>query len=224
MSRLVQRSLARVARSLAPAPSLRLETALAWRSLPELRLAAELCRPDRGAIDVGAHNGVFSWAMSRRAAWCAAFEPNPLHAERIRRALPQIQLHACALGDQAGEATLSVPIIDGHPNGGYGSLAATSALGGHPHQTIEVPVKTLDSFCFKDVGLIKIDVEGFEEQVLDGATATILQDRPFLLIEIEERHNPGGRERIERRLAEFGYASGELVEGGENNVVFSAAC
>lgn len=220
MSRLVQRSLARVARSLAPAPSLRLETALAWRSLPELRLAAELCRPDRGAIDVGANNGMFAWAMSRRAAWCAAFEPNPLYIDRLRRSLPRLRLHACALGDRAGRATLSVPVVDGVPYGGYGSLAATSALAEYPRQHIEVAVETLDSFDFENVGVIKIDVEGFEEQVLEGGLRTIVCSRPALLIEIEERHNPGGRDRIERCLADLGYAPGKEVKGAENNVVF----
>lgn len=220
MSALVQRILSRVARALPPGPSLRLEVARSWRSLPELRLAAGLCRPDRGAIDIGANNGKFSLAMSRRAAWCAAFEPNPDYIARLRRALPKLQLHNCALGAQPGRATLSVPVVNGVAYGGFGRLAPTTVLADHPHRRIEVQVRTLDSFALENVGLIKIDVEGFEEAVLEGAADTIARDRPILLIEIEERHNPGGLARIESWLAAFGYGRGEPVAGAENNVVF----
>jgi hypothetical protein len=46
------------------------------------------------------------------------------------------------------------------------------------------------------VGFIKIDVEGHEEGVLNGARKTLERERPALLIEIEDRHNPGGLGRI----------------------------
>src|SRR6266568_3035020 len=50
-----------------------------------------------------------------------------------------------------------------------------------------VEVRTLDSFEFSDVAMIKIDVEGHEEAVVAGAEETIRRCRPSLLIESEER-------------------------------------
>jgi FkbM family methyltransferase len=222
MSQLTQRALARIARALPPKPSLWLEVTRCWESLPELRLAAGLCRRDRGAIDIGANNGLFSWVMSKRAAWCVAVEPNPTYISRLRQALPDLDLHQCALGSSPGRATLSIPVVKGIPYGGYGSLASTTVLSEYPHQSVEVAVETLDSFSLQHVGVIKIDVEGYEEQVLDGAVRTITRDRPSLLIEIEERHNPGGRSRIERLLSQWGYGPAEPVKGAENNVLFRA--
>jgi hypothetical protein len=51
-----------------------------------------------------------------------------------------------------------------------------------------VPLQTLDSYRFEGVSLIKIDVEGHEYSVIEGAAKTITSSRPALLIEIEQRH------------------------------------
>ncbi len=57
-----------------------------------------------------------------------------------------------------------------------------------PHGVVEVQTRTLDSCALTNVGFIKIDVEGYEAEVLAGARGTIQHFRPTLLIEIEERH------------------------------------
>lgn len=49
----------------------------------------------------------------------------------------------------------------------------------------EVDVKPLDSFQFENVAVIKIDVQGFEPKVLDGAIQTILKHKPVIFIEVE---------------------------------------
>jgi len=51
---------------------------------------------------------------------------------------------------------------------------------------VGVPQKTLDSYNYTDVDIIKIDVEGYELQVLEGATNTIAQNRPIVQIECVE--------------------------------------
>ena len=50
----------------------------------------------------------------------------------------------------------------------------------------EVQVKTLDSYTFENVNLIKIDAQGFESYILSGAINTINKHRPYIFIEIEE--------------------------------------
>ena len=51
-----------------------------------------------------------------------------------------------------------------------------------------VKVSTVDSYEFDDVDLIKIDVEGHEKSVIEGALKTIKKTQPILLVEIEQRH------------------------------------
>jgi hypothetical protein len=68
------------------------------------------------------------------------------------------------------------------------------------------------------VGFIKVDVEGHEEEVVDGGLKVIGRDHPVMLIEIEERHRPGALPRILARLLERGYSGFFLHEGGVHSI------
>jgi len=59
--------------------------------------------------------------------------------------------------------------------------------------------------------VIKIDVEGHELAVLEGAQTLLLKDHPSLMIEAEERHRPGTVREISSYLANFGYLGFFLV-------------
>jgi len=73
-------------------------------------------------------------------------------------------------------------------------------------ELVKVPVKRLDDYEFEGkVGFIKIDVEGHEESVLQGAISLLERDHPSLLIEIEERHKHNSINNIKRLLIELGY-------------------
>ena len=74
-------------------------------------------------------------------------------------------------------------------------------------------VAKLDDVLDGDIGFIKIDVEGHELSVLEGASSLIERCRPVLLIECEERHNPGGPAALFRHLKKAGYIGRFLREG-----------
>jgi hypothetical protein len=84
---------------------------------------------------------------------------------------------------------------------------------------LAVRLDTLDSMATDSVGFIKVDVEGYEEEVIDGACQVIGRDHPVLLIEIEERHRPGALPRILARLAEEGYSAFFLHESCVRSVL-----
>lgn len=98
-----------------------------------------------------------------------AFEPNPYLAARLSSAgLKNVSVHRAALSDNAGYAYLVVPP---HRRGGFDDPGASfvrwdSGMEGCARHSARLI--TLDSFGFDDVDLIKIDVEGHEEAVLDG--------------------------------------------------------
>jgi hypothetical protein len=80
---------------------------------------------------------------------------------------------------------------------------------------ILVPVRRLDDLHLRNVGFIKIDVEGYESEVLEGARDTIDACRPNFLIEIEQRHRSTGNVRdLFAHFARRGY-SGYFVYGHE---------
>ena len=152
----------------------------------ELASARRLLRPGAGVADIGANTGLWTYAFGRSVP-VDAFEPLPEPArvlQALAATLPAVRVHQVALSSREGTAQLYVPYLNGHP---HSELARFMPVDG-PHETVVVPMRTLDSYGLRNVGLLKVDVEGHERAVLEGAGETIARERPVLLIEIEQRH------------------------------------
>jgi|SRR5581483_5876951 len=186
---------------LPPAVSLRLRARIrhgAYAQFAPPPILSELVPPGSVAVDVGAHRGLWSYAMSHLASAVHAFEPNPaVYAYLSRIRVRSVHAHQIALSNKEGMASLYQPDE-------WRSGRATIALQ-KGRSIATVPVRTLDSFQLENLGFIKIDVEGHEEAVLEGAKHTLEMWHPTLLVEIEERHNPGALLRIPDVLLETGY-------------------
>jgi FkbM family methyltransferase len=152
---------------------------------PELTILPELVRRGSTAVDVGANQGFFAYALSEIADRVVAFEPNPDYAFFARWMLRgRAELHELALSDAPGRGTFYVPFSDaGMALHLAGSLKRTHSQFQNI-KTYDVEVRTLDEFSLMDVRFIKADVEGSEREVLDGARATIARDRPIILLEL----------------------------------------
>jgi FkbM family methyltransferase len=165
----------------------------------ELRLLPDLVDRHRIAIDVGANNGTYAYYLSKLTK-VVAFEPNPRYCWRLSNLPRNVNVQAVALSDKEGEAILHIPYL---PSGG--EAHGWASLESVPGSTeVRVASRTLDSYGL-DPGFIKIDVEGHEEAVVRGAMDTIRQSKPILLIECEERHNPGATLRLPSMLGAIGY-------------------
>lgn len=167
------------------------------RELDKFVAASDLC------LDIGSNIGVYSYALARLGARVIAFDPNPQMAKRLRElGIEGVEVREFGLSDKDGEAEMIVPNQDaGHA---LGHLRGNAKPGADVNRFM-VPIRTLDSFDLADVRFIKIDVEGLEEKVVNGALQTIERCKPCLLIEIEERRNEGGLNRIVETLGAFGY-------------------
>lgn len=171
----------------------------------ELHLLRHLCMRDRDAIDAGANEGSYVYFMKRYARRVYAFEPVPWLAEALtRKFAPRVVVRNIALSRESGTAVLRIPLVGGAPVTGLASLDDGDAASDGFEQ-IEVPTRPLDEVFAGDAGFIKIDVEGHEEAVLDGAAKTIARGRPRLLVEIEESRAPGALKRIRAFLRRFNY-------------------
>jgi FkbM family methyltransferase len=153
---------------------------------PELAILAELLPHGGTAVDVGANLGFFAFALADVADSVIAFEPNPDYAYFARWMLRgRAEVHEFALSDRSGRGTLFVPLSDGGVTLHLaGSLNRTTHSQFPKVKTYDVEVRTLDEFRLADVRFVKVDVEGAECEVLDGARATIARDRPILLLEL----------------------------------------
>jgi FkbM family methyltransferase len=153
---------------------------------PELAILPQLVKRGGLAVDVGANQGFFAFALAGVADHVIAFEPNPDYALFARWMLRgHAEVLGYALSDQAGRQTFHLPVRDdGLVLHFAGSLKRSHAQAAKTMRSFEVEVRTLDSFRLADVRFIKVDVEGSEREVLDGARGTIARDRPAMLVEL----------------------------------------
>ncbi len=124
-------------------------------------------------VDVGANVGGYA---VRAASWdmkVYAFEPNPHNLALLRRNIEinnaSVNVLPFALGSRAGKASLS-------PVGGVSRIVKEDG--------VEVEMRTLDSFELPGVDLLKVDVEGYELEVIKGAKLTLEKYHPVIMIEM----------------------------------------
>jgi FkbM family methyltransferase len=152
---------------------------------PEMLLLNQLLGSKRLVVDVGANYGIYSYYLARMGKTVEAFEPLPECVRTMRdHRSPRIRVHNVALSSAVGTLRLFTPVIEGVRYTAWSSLTPPAG----PHETREVPVRCLDDYRFEDVCLLKIDVEGHELAVLEGAASTIRREQPIILVEIEQRH------------------------------------
>ena len=133
-------------------------------------------------LDIGANMGVIGQALITNGYAVEAFEPQPELAEITKENFSAVGLdfkvHNVAVGASAGVVTM--PKVHYSSKGNFGGLSVgqSSIYGSY-----DVPLVTIDSFGYTDVGFMKIDVEGYEIEVLRGAQETILRCAPIMYIE-----------------------------------------
>jgi FkbM family methyltransferase len=185
----------------------------------ELAILPRLVAKTDVAFDVGANVGLYSAVLSRCSRRVVAIEPNPGCAAYLRRLkLPRVDVVEAAAAETAGRATLVVPDI----HHGLGKLATAPRAfePGAPEMRYSVATISLDAVCAvrlacnERVGFIKIDVEGFELDVLRGAAVLLANHRPNLMVETEFRHGADVR-AVFALLAGSGYAGFVLGKDGE---------
>jgi FkbM family methyltransferase len=159
------------------------------------------CAFERGrAIDIGANDGMFTIPLSQLFDKVEAFEPQQEYVDLIgpyaMRRGSNITLYQVGLADVSGSMLLRIPLVP-RPNRnpyvskGLATLRADDSERFEDAIRYEVSVKRLDDYGFESVNFIKIDVEGFEMEVLRGAVETLQRCKPSLLVEIEQRHLTG---------------------------------
>lgn len=151
-----------------------------------------LCKPGDIVLDVGSNIGFYLLNFSWRAlpnGRVFGFEPHPVTYRKLLTNLSagvntNISVNHLAMGDTTGFVE---PYVVRESNLGMNRVKVTSAQNDN-----RVPLTTLDIFVnekgLTKVDLIKIDVEGFEEKVLQGALQTIRRHRPVIHIEIDDEN------------------------------------
>jgi FkbM family methyltransferase len=150
-----------------------------------IQQSLQLCASRRTALDIGGHVGFWSYYLAAGFAKVHAFEPNELFAQCFERNVREknVSLHRVALGEAERMIALEV------------DPANTGATHVRPGAEGAIPMRRLDDFDFQDVDFLKVDVEGFERQVLEGGRETLARCRPVVIVEQKDFAGRYGGER-----------------------------
>ena len=186
---------------------------LFWRGLDSAEGASvaafhEFARTADVVVDVGAHTGLYTLtALAAKATTrVVAFEPVPVNVATLEVNLvangwrDRCEIRAQAVSNESGTIQVHVPHGD-HPMSASLDVRGFRGLAG---ELVDVDVTTLDAAWPPDavVDVVKIDVEGFEDRVLEGMTDTLERCRPVAMVEC----NPDGPiKNVEAILRSFGY-------------------
>jgi FkbM family methyltransferase len=152
-------------------------------------LLAAVLRRDSNTVDVGANVGGILAELVRLApeGRHLAVEPLPELAGRLAERHPEVDVRAMALSNRSGEARFlrvpEAPGLSGFRDGKAAGLA---------REEITVPIEPLDDVLPADLApdLIKVDVEGAELEVFEGARRTLARHRPIVVFEHSNRLAP----------------------------------
>ena len=135
----------------------------------------------RTMIDIGANIGIFARPSAEQFEHVICFEPVFKNFEVLQKNLEtysNVELHNLGLSDRDQTATFEFQTLKCGHTKQVEEFVPNPEFEQHTGE-----LTTLDRFNFESVDWIKIDVEGFENAVLDGSRDTIQRNRPWLLIE-----------------------------------------
>jgi FkbM family methyltransferase len=150
----------------------------------EIRFLAQLIGPGMTIVEVGANIGILTLPFARLVrpeGRVIAFEPQRIVYQMLcgnlaLNAIGNVIAHNAAAGRAVGSIT--VPRIDYTQPGNFGGVSVSDVVPGET-----VPLVTIDSLGLTRCDFMKIDVEGMEREVLEGAADTLQRFRPRLYVE-----------------------------------------
>ena len=165
-------------------------------------------KPGTVAIDIGGHMGIYTLNLSRlvgESGTVHVFEPQ---VKMFTELLINMSLNKCnniifhrrALGDEEKWVEMFSP-LQGNEGMAYVKDIQDSS------STEKVRMQRLDDFHLDKVSFMKIDVEGYEMEVIKGGKETIMRNKPVMIIEIWQ--GPENHERI-KEIEKLGYVSAHL--------------
>lgn len=168
---------------------------------------------DRVALDVGANIGLYTLPMSDKFKKVYAFEPHPDNQKSLQDNIDRfnktnIEIIPKCISDKSDTVQLNTnpSNIGGHTINS--KVATHDEWGFTGTQKLDVPAVTLDEFCKDlDVAFMKVDIEGAEDFVFEGAKEFLKRPNINIMIEI---HNEVNRPKLFEFFKQFNFNIGGL--------------
>jgi FkbM family methyltransferase len=169
----------------------------------EMEMLGRFLKPGDIVLDLGANVGAHTLYFAHQVGPTGrviAFEPQrvvfqTLCANVALNSLTNVWALQAGAGESEGQTRL--PPLDYSRSDNFGAVSLDSAGEGEP-----VPVRTVDNLELASCAMLKVDVEGWEVQVLRGAKATLACCQPLLYM---ENHNAHQAEALIAQVQEVGY-------------------
>ncbi|NBW33789.1 MAG: FkbM family methyltransferase [Cytophagia bacterium] len=173
---------------------------------------------DKTILDIGGNNGNFAIDFAHLVGdkgSVHSFEPQriiyyQLCANVFLNGLDNVHCHNVAVGDRF-DGYVNIETPDYYDKGyvNFGDVKVNKSGE-------KVEQRSLDSYTFDDVVFIKIDVQGYESFVIDGAEETIKKHRPYLFVEFEDhllKEQGTSEEELKAKIEALGYVVLPFQEG-----------
>lgn len=159
----------------------------------EIAFVRQQLRRGKIAIDIGAHQGAFTYWMQKavgKTGRVLAFEPQPELADFLEQTKIAFRWQNVMVVN-AGLSSSADTLQMFRPSDSPSALASLEHKYGANPNAFTIDVETLDNACTKrglrPVSFVKCDVEGHEWDVFRGAEKVLREDQPAMLFECEER-------------------------------------
>ena len=157
-------------------------------------LLAEKVKPGMTVLDIGANMGYYSALFASKGAYVHAFEPNPVLQGVLRKNIymnsgvsqtPKCIVNQCAVGKQKTLVTMRFPSwLTGGASMKKDIEYQKKFLDPH-YESVKVNQISLDEYVeqnkLEEIDIIKIDIEGYEEEALRGATKLLTRSQNLML-------------------------------------------
>ena len=167
-------------------------------------------KPTRVAIDAGANVGLWSKDLCERFEVVFSIEPNPECIPVLEQNVADnAYIINCALGSKTGKGQLHTPFStnrQGHiiSDSGSSSMVESHYKNFNQVKKHEVNVQTIDGLEIDNIDFIKIDTQGYELDILKGATQALKKSKPVICVECISSQMPDPT-NILTYLHKFGY-------------------
>jgi len=150
-------------------------------------------------LDIGSNVGMWTRELAGRFENVYCFEPNPNFIECFRKNIHEHNVTLFEVGLSDREHTASQDAT---------STVLSNTAG-------DIQCCTLDSYKFDNIDFIKIDVDGFELQLLNGAVETLTRNTPVINIEMKDAKRPGIVSKCAKIMTGLGYIRQSRVKSDE---------
>ena len=150
----------------------------------------------RNALDIGSNLGQWTRPLAKIFDKVICFEPNPNFRECFKRNISESNVILHPYGLSSHEHTAQQGKTDTHLNHKVGDTDPREG---------DIQCRSLDSFDLRNVDYIKIDVDGFEVPLLEGARETLTINSPVINIEMKRRKRPMITRKATGILNDLGY-------------------